>query len=1324
MADTKQTSQLPNGKEAAKSAQAQSALRERLLEEAKKKIAQTDVGGDRKADEKETKAKEEALQFIRTECLGLPEDRFEKLLEAVILRMKQKEAYKRNLLEEYRKARADIAQEVERTKSPAAAPASKTAVPAKPSAAPAAKPEPKPLAMDRGANIQLYDKEILTDRFDPAKTDLSRAMPLLESLDKYPQSEGALLNAIRGDDGILAGFLIHWRLSHPAYQKLKADGRVTAIAVMDRIEGKLRGEFGIPRNPLANGASEKEYAKMLTERIGKWKRGEYNQFLNRTFDVANFDRKLFKRGFASRPEGMSESDYTTYVTRSANYLEYVANRGNDGLNELLRQLKEHPEAVVGIAKEWKPGHQVRRVLEIRGKTDVIAWVDKFRSETLRRYGISADAAEKLDVSTLRTVAETNAFGTGSWDRSRNYAYEKAFDPKEPMDVTLNARYLNYASLPGNEKEWAAFAEGLRNRPKAAALFVMNWKPDSTLARELEKNGGAETVRKLSALKASVKRDFALPESLKNAQEAEQYFVKFAEIGRGKQELGAEIEQESKAAAAQIKQAFKEIKHAVREGDAKQLEAVKSRLAQLQNSKLVPLRIRAEKILPDIVEADRSVREDPMRKKINSTIAAVEVLRSITTWKEDDTFKGVKRLVDNFLNGPEAMLEAKGKQLEAALEGNPLTVTAFNAEGVFGTDKKHRVVDMETVDQEIRNRRIEQVNSQQFRETLVQTHAVGRLTKEDLRRRWGGSKLTQIALNWGVDADGGFDAAKVCAASFDKLQKERPEVAQAFLKILGNHMRDEGEKTRILETASASNEEVRKFFGKFGVPEKEIGAKLAKLKSMDPVKRWDEISRLGGNGKSPGVAEIEAFFTALGKGGRADVAISAREAKADVLGSATVAQAISSGKIEAAIELAIKEGRTGKEGKEALAFLKNPELRVIAKNPAIEGTPRERKVSELSPEHKKTLLLILKKFAPNSEYVGYLSKFEGMVAKLTEAKVNGTIGANGKIVAVALAGMGTPKGNKKIDTLNQAIVSVAQAGANIQIEGMFSTKGQEISSGTRKMAEKAVAQAEAMKRDYGIRLAAPKGSADPLRKTEGEKSSAIENSDEEILRAVASGKIRNTAELVRAIERAEAGERPFKNSETPLSKAGLRTVGEAEEKDVGRTGGFHESIRSAEPGQPIAIGSGMIGSVTESGGIEIRTASGKLRFDAVEAEGAIQLVERLQEMDAEFLIPAMKEIAGASETMMKDGVGREETRRIVRSLAYAFGYDGIAEEKDPRVLLAKFRTAASGAMGGGNIRERARKFGIVDENGNLKTERLRYALEAEIAEHSGTAVKEA
>lgn len=315
MADGKQQPQ--QSAETVKAAAAQSAKREALLAKAKERIDKVDVADDQKRDAKEAEVKKKALEFVSNECLTLPEDRFFKLIDAIEVRMKQKEAYKQNLVEEFKKVRKEIADSIVQTGSPIR---ENTAI---------SKTEyvPKKLTKDLGDNLTSYPTTVISNNFRPEKFSAGYDMPMLEVMEKYPKSADQFYQQIRKEDSRTVGFLMFWGPDHPAFKELQARGMARAIEMITKVEARLRTEFGVPRNSDIGGGDEKEKAKIIAKRVSAWKTGDkFNAAANEAADMFNFDRKLFTNKFASHPKGMGEEDYTKYVKRSANYLEYAASK--------------------------------------------------------------------------------------------------------------------------------------------------------------------------------------------------------------------------------------------------------------------------------------------------------------------------------------------------------------------------------------------------------------------------------------------------------------------------------------------------------------------------------------------------------------------------------------------------------------------------------------------------------------------------------------------------------------------------------------------------------------------------------------------------------------------------------------------------------------------------------------------------------------------------------------------------------------------------------------------------------------------------------------
>ncbi len=224
MADGKQQqSQVPS--EALRGGAAKpDAKRAELMKRAEERLAKIDVASDNRHDAGEIEAKKKALEFISTECLGLPEDRFLKLLDAVELRMKQREAYKRNMLEEFRKARAEIMEEISTNPDPSA-----STTKAKTENVPAPKPnpnEPDGVLVTNGVKgdpkkLSSYDYEMIGDHFNPHLSDVSRSIGMMIGLNRQPVLSGQFLIAVDANPKTVAGMMLYWNKNHPVRREME-----------------------------------------------------------------------------------------------------------------------------------------------------------------------------------------------------------------------------------------------------------------------------------------------------------------------------------------------------------------------------------------------------------------------------------------------------------------------------------------------------------------------------------------------------------------------------------------------------------------------------------------------------------------------------------------------------------------------------------------------------------------------------------------------------------------------------------------------------------------------------------------------------------------------------------------------------------------------------------------------------------------------------------------------------------------------------------------------------------------------------------------------
>lgn len=232
MADGKQQ---PQTNEAAKGAAAQSAKREGLLAKAKDRIEKVDVGNDHLHDKKEAEVKKKALEFVSNECLTLPEDRFFKLIDAIEVRMKQKEAYKENLLEEFRKARKEIADSISVDgKNPIRETSAVSAEMAY---------VPKKIETDKGPYLLSYLTTAFSNNFNPARFNAGYDAPVFEAFEKYPELGDQMYKYLMRNEDSLAGFLINWKPGHPVLKGLESKGMGRAISRITKVEAQLRTEF-------------------------------------------------------------------------------------------------------------------------------------------------------------------------------------------------------------------------------------------------------------------------------------------------------------------------------------------------------------------------------------------------------------------------------------------------------------------------------------------------------------------------------------------------------------------------------------------------------------------------------------------------------------------------------------------------------------------------------------------------------------------------------------------------------------------------------------------------------------------------------------------------------------------------------------------------------------------------------------------------------------------------------------------------------------------------------------------------------------------------
>ena len=80
-------------------------------------------------------------------------------------------------------------------------------------------------------------------------------------------------------------------------------------------------------------------------------------------DGLGLDRNLFEKGFSANPANMGVGEYTEYIQRAANYLEYAAD--SNGKAEFIRQATRHPESTAEFLLDWNHQNRIYKILQLR-----------------------------------------------------------------------------------------------------------------------------------------------------------------------------------------------------------------------------------------------------------------------------------------------------------------------------------------------------------------------------------------------------------------------------------------------------------------------------------------------------------------------------------------------------------------------------------------------------------------------------------------------------------------------------------------------------------------------------------------------------------------------------------------------------------------------------------------------------------------------------------------------------------------------------------------------------------------------------------------------
>lgn len=1276
--------------------------RARILEQAKARINALDVASDGVHDDpREREAKAQAIEFVSTACLDLPNDRLVRLVDEIRLRMEQRDAYRENLMDGFREARVKIIRETEGTRSTQAG----------------------NRILDRLNETFGYDRQLVRKCFDPRKVNAEAGANYLEHLSKDPSGSNGfakLMAAITEEDVRIAGFLTHWNSKHPVYLALKKANSERALEMVTNVEERLRERFGVSREMAEKFTVEQErpaskgfipdieslYSTDETARVtvldivrkkNAAKNGEHkywewgNVIADRADGMSDkarerlrragsllpkfivgesveLERKIFAYRFQDAPGVLDKKEFQSYVERSANYLEYVVQ--GKGEKAFLEKMRQNPEMLAHFLKKWSVSHPINRALTDRGLADVSGRIMRIRSEFMKEMKLTEAMVAERDCDEITEIVRTGEIKKMRFENSAKVRLGwEAFGAKSlfsPKDLAL----LVQAAKDRDQSDWEVFALHARSNVDNLKNFLLNW-PNCPLAEALKNVAGGEiALAKIAAMRAKWMKEYGIREGGSRTElEKEIEKVGKSEREAKRKEFLANAEPQYVHHKETVLFHMRSMTESLLRLDNEKIEKTKKTLTDFSDGTLTKLLNEANALFP----GNEGGKRDPIVEKIVGLRLAIEALRDLKLPKmEDGLWKTMKSAIQT--QQLKTLAEVKTQQVESIIAGKHSTVMSFRSE-YGGLNKIWGIDSADNVNAKILNKQVrpEEVNPDVFAGMIVQAYVSGNMTRSYFESKWGKDTLTEMALYWG--GSGGDESRKTMRRRLDLRLREngRGHMADEFVAILNSTIAVEDQKTkRVLDEMKNANREriatmaddIAKRFPK--IEKARITATILEINDKKPERTEDIIriiARNLGDGVEIKAEHLREILSCLIGEAQRDVEAAKRKAKETDYPGKTF-------------------GETRIFQEDFVALAKSPEeTKLIEKLKTV-------KVDNFSVEECRKVLEMLKRI-PDGEKTLFFKYLNARLEKRSaEVRKEGSkkIRDSAEVVTDMMRKRRedpSPEGRKKWDE------QVSKYGKAVDAAVQESVNDQDyLERKDRIDAESARVLEEIGMAGVGVNEVLADKTLCKKVATLLEKHG---KTDTDLYRLV-SAKLELSA-YVEAYEREYGGKlnlTPSDGKEKGFSEAGEKT---AERSKTGDTS-FTRTFEEARSGETFRLSDGTFGTKTASGGLEISTVSGKLRFDHKEAEGALQQIDLLKAAGAEFLIPAIREIAGASGVDFKAGLSRLEIGRVLSTLARTFGFDSVANEADPMAMLSKFKAAASGAANGKTVEAVARNMGVI------------------------------
>lgn len=400
MADGKQPQQSAESQKTRTSADA--GAKAELLKKAQDKFAKTDVGSDGKDDSKDSEYRKLALSFVQKECLNLPDDRFQMLVEKITEVLKRKDVEKSGLETEFKHVRDEIAKDVS-VKAPTSVPEVKTVPPE------SGKTDAKIGRLRSLGNALAdkagYDRELLRDNFEPGKVNVHNSANYLE----FVATKGAteFMDDVRKNPDRFLGFCKNWGPNHPVYKELVSRGEPEVAQQIENIRMSFSANLGVEAYLKKTNPTQQETDAEKAR-------------LSKVLDLFNKESSFAKIRQKSQETAL---DKDSKVSASTEYLKTILDGKHDAdLQTFARKLQSDTKMSMALVFDWNGSNPVYTALLAENTPEskkVLTFLDGVKIAVQNRVGLPLPGNSKEKRAAYENYLKQDIENAKKWEELDN-----------------------------------------------------------------------------------------------------------------------------------------------------------------------------------------------------------------------------------------------------------------------------------------------------------------------------------------------------------------------------------------------------------------------------------------------------------------------------------------------------------------------------------------------------------------------------------------------------------------------------------------------------------------------------------------------------------------------------------------------------------------------------------------------------------------------------------------------------------------------------------------------------------------------------------------